>query len=198
MAAFFCVRSRRFAGGQPPGKEHALHDLSAGSDGQPGQNAKEFAMNDTSSKDVVLVNVFTPKEGMAEEFARAQVADFERLGSRLDGAYQNRLYLSLNNANRPRVINIAHFENLDVFYRTTDSPDFREHLEKIAPLLDDREPMLCQLLWASDNPADQHRIDGILKGTFPTRVAENQKWIDQRAKEGTPAAGPGRPVEQSA
>jgi hypothetical protein len=152
-------------------------------------------MKDAASKEVVLVNVFTPKEGLAEEFARAQVEDFARLGPALDGAYKNRLYMSLNNANRPRVINVAHFENLDVFYRTTNSAEFRAHLEKIRPLLDDAEPMLCQLLWDSEHPA---AIDGVLKGTFPTRVAENQHWIDQRVKEGAPPESEGRPIPQSA
>lgn len=138
-------------------------------------------MNDTSSKEVVLINVFTPKSGKSEEFARAQIEDFERLGSQLDGAYANRLYMSLNNADQPKVINVAHFESLEVFYRTTASSEFKAHIEKIKPLLEDGEPMICQLLWQSEAP-DQNQVEGIFRGVFPQRVAENQRYVDEMGK----------------
>jgi hypothetical protein len=45
---------------------------------------------------VILINVFTPKAGKGEEFARKQIKDYEQFGKDLDGRIQNRFYISVN------------------------------------------------------------------------------------------------------
>jgi len=141
-------------------------------------------MNDETKKffnEVTLINVFTPKEGKAEEFARAQATDFESFGERLDGAFENSLYISVNGDNKPRVINVARFESLEVFYRSTNSEEFKQHIETIRPLLDQGEPMLCQLVWQSKKCSDND-LDRALLEFFPKQVAENRSLSDRFGK----------------
>lgn len=132
----------------------------------------------SSNSEVVLINVFTPKHGKAEEFARAQVEDFERYGEKLDGAYENRLYISVNSGSKPRVINVAHFKDLEIFYRTTRSKEFKQHIETIRPLLAEGEPLLCQLIWQSQD-RQTNDVETALGDWLPRQVARNEALAEE-------------------
>lgn len=127
---------------------------------------------------ITLINIFTPKVGKGEEFARKQIHDYEEFGKELDGRIQNRFYISVNEKNRPKLINVAEFESLEVFYRTTQSEIFKKHIQGIQPLLDGGEPMLCQLLWQSTEPS-MNDIDRVLGELYPKQVEENQKLSEE-------------------
>jgi hypothetical protein len=123
---------------------------------------------------VTLINVFTPKAGKEKDFARTQIRDYEKFGKNLDGAIRNRFYISVNEKNQQKLVNIAEFESLDVFYETTQSEDFKRHVEEIRPLLDDGDPMLGLLLWQSDDRT-QNDVEHILEEIYPERVDQNHQ-----------------------
>jgi heme-degrading monooxygenase HmoA len=131
-----------------------------------------------NKRGVTLINVFTPKAGKEKDFARTQIRDYEKFGRDLDGAIRNHFYISVNDKNQQKLINVAEFESLDVFYETTQSEDFKKHVEDIGPFLDDGDPMLGLLLWQSEDRT-QNDVEHLLEQVYPERVDQNLQLISR-------------------
>ncbi|MBE9102119.1 antibiotic biosynthesis monooxygenase family protein [Vacuolonema iberomarrocanum] len=70
------------------------------------------ALAEESSEPVLLVNLFTPKEGHEDDFMRAQVGEYERLNGQVPGWIGNRLGRAVDGSG---FVNIALFESLKLY-----------------------------------------------------------------------------------
>ena len=100
-----------------------------------------------NSKEILFVNVIHPKRGKIEEFANLQVKDFATYGSSLDGSTSNEFYVSVNEHGDGHCVNIARFTDLESYYRGTSTATFKDHIERIKPLLESTQPMLLKKVW---------------------------------------------------
>jgi heme-degrading monooxygenase HmoA len=89
---------------------------------------------------VMLVNIFTPKAGMADEFIRAQTAEYVRLRGLVKGHISNRLGRAVDGSNQ--LVNVALFDTMENYNAWRASTLFSEHLEIIAPLIQESAPGL--------------------------------------------------------
>lgn len=108
------------------------------------------AMDDKASIDagaVVLVNIFTPKPGLTDDFIRAQTGEYVRLRGLVKGALGNRLLRALDGK---RVVNIAYFESADLYDAWRASNLFADHLDRIRHLVDAVDPDLYRPVYESD------------------------------------------------
>lgn len=95
---------------------------------------------------VVLVNVFTPKAGRAEDFIRAQTAEYVRLAGKVEGALGNRLLRALDGR---RVVNIAYFTSVELYDAWRESALFADHLDRIRDLVEHVDPALYRPVYES-------------------------------------------------
>ncbi len=109
-----------------------------------------------NSKEILFVNVIHPKKGKLEEFAKLQVKDFTTYGSKLDGSISNEFYVSVNEQGDGHCVNIARFEDLESYYRGTSTITFKNHIERIKPLLEGTQPMLLKKVWQSGDSEKEY------------------------------------------
>ncbi|MGF1550882.1 MAG: antibiotic biosynthesis monooxygenase family protein [Paracoccaceae bacterium] len=89
--------------------------------------------------EIVLVNVFTPKDGQVDAFVEAQTAEYERLRGSVPGWRGNTLYRSLDGTT---AVNVARFASQADYRAWRDSDVFAGHMERIAPLVETAAPGL--------------------------------------------------------
>ena len=93
---------------------------------------------------VMLVNVFTPKEGLEQAFIDAQTAEYVRL--EVDGWLGNRLGRSVNGG---KLVNVAVFENMEKYNAWRASDEFVEHVEIIRPFVQEAAPGMYEILYSA-------------------------------------------------
>lgn len=86
---------------------------------------------------VILVNIFTPKDGDLDAFLSAQLAEYERQRGVASGWIGNSLCRAVDGTT---AVNIAVFESLAHYRAWRGSPDFAEHLEIIRPFVEMSQP----------------------------------------------------------
>lgn len=96
---------------------------------------------------VVLVNVFTPKAGLTDDFIEAQTAEYVRLKGQVEGALGNRLLRALDGR---RVINVAYFASVALYDAWRESALFADHLDRIRHLVDIVDPALYLPVYETD------------------------------------------------
>ncbi len=96
---------------------------------------------------IALVNVFTAKPGQLDEFCDAQIAEYERLQGRVDGALGNRLY---KQSGGRKAVNIAYFSSREKYDAWRASDLFKEHFSRIDKFLDNVEPDLFEVVYESE------------------------------------------------
>jgi heme-degrading monooxygenase HmoA len=95
---------------------------------------------------VLLVNLFTARPGMEEQFIKAQTDEYVRLRGRVEGWIGNRLGRAVNGN---EIVNVAMFETLDHYNAWRASELFRDHVEVIRPFVANSAPGMYQLLYAA-------------------------------------------------
>jgi heme-degrading monooxygenase HmoA len=91
---------------------------------------------------ITLINVFTPRPGMTDAFARLQAEELHRLAPQIEGYVSANLHVSLDGRN---VVNYAQFTSLDAFQAWRASDLFKEHFARIAHLIEKGEPQLYRV-----------------------------------------------------
>jgi heme-degrading monooxygenase HmoA len=95
---------------------------------------------------VMLVNVFTPKEGKAEAFVEAQTAEYRRLRGQIAGWVGNRLGRSVDGT---KFVNVAVFESLSTYNAWRGSPEFATHLDVIRPFIAEAAPGMYEIIYSA-------------------------------------------------
>lgn len=86
---------------------------------------------------VVLINIFTPKNGDLDAFVTAQLGEYERQRGIASGWIGNSLCRAVDGTT---AVNIAVFQSLADYRAWRESPDFAEHLEIIRPFVEASRP----------------------------------------------------------
>jgi len=97
-----------------------------------------------TSGPVMLVNVFTPKPGLTEEFIEAQTAEYKRLN--VDGWIGNRLGRSVDGK---QLVNVAIFESLSKYNSWRESDEFANHVEIIKPFIEQAAPGMYEIVYSA-------------------------------------------------
>jgi heme-degrading monooxygenase HmoA len=95
---------------------------------------------------VLLVNLFTPKAGMADAFVEAQTSEYVRLRGRVPGWVGNRLGRSVDGTH---LVNVALFDTLASYDAWRESALFVEHLEVIRPFVERSAPGMYEVLYSA-------------------------------------------------
>lgn len=96
---------------------------------------------------VLLVNLFTPKVGMAENFIAAQTAEYLRLRGMVKGWQGNRLGRAVDGSGQ--LVNVAVFDSLENYNAWRESQLFAEHLEVIRPFVEKSAPGMYEVLYSA-------------------------------------------------
>lgn len=87
---------------------------------------------------VMLVNLFTPMPGKAEEFVRVQSAEYVRLRGRVEGYLGNRLGKAVDGSEQ--LVNVALFDSIESYNKWRASALFADHMDIIRPLIEKAAP----------------------------------------------------------
>ena len=86
---------------------------------------------------VVLINIFTPKNGDLNAFVTAQLAEYKRQRGVASGWVGNSLCRAVDGTT---AVNVAVFSSLGKYRAWRESTDFAEHLEIIRPYVETSQP----------------------------------------------------------
>lgn len=96
---------------------------------------------------VLLVNLFTPKAGMADDFIEAQTGEYVRLKGQVKGWIGNRLGRTVDGSDQ--LVNVALFDSMENYNAWRDSKLFADHLEIIRPFVEKSAPGMYELLYSA-------------------------------------------------
>ncbi len=96
---------------------------------------------------VMLVNLFTPKEGQEQAFIDAQTAEYVRLKGKVAGWIGNRLGRAVDGSGQ--LVNVAMFDSMANYNGWRESALFAEHLEIIRPFVEKSAPGMYELLYSA-------------------------------------------------
>jgi heme-degrading monooxygenase HmoA len=109
------------------------------------ENSNADAM--TVAGQVLLVNLFTPKAGMADAFIAAQTGEYVRLKGQIKGWVGNRLGRTVDGSDQ--LVNVALFDSMENYNAWRDSQLFADHLEVIRPFVEKSSPGMYELLYSA-------------------------------------------------
>lgn len=109
------------------------------------ENSNADAM--TVAGQVLLVNLFTPKVGMADAFIAAQTGEYVRLKGQIKGWIGNRLGRTVDGSDQ--LVNVALFDSMENYNAWRDSQLFADHLEVIRPFVEKSAPGMYELLYSA-------------------------------------------------
>lgn len=95
---------------------------------------------------VMLVNLFTPKPGMADEFVRVQSAEYVRLRGQVEGYLGNRLGKAVDGSDQ--LVNVALFDTIENYNNWRASVLFVEHMDVIRPLIEKAAPGMYSVAYS--------------------------------------------------
>ncbi|HYO83052.1 MAG TPA: antibiotic biosynthesis monooxygenase family protein [Bryobacteraceae bacterium] len=97
------------------------------------------------SEPIIVINTFTLRDGMQDEFVRMQ-AEFgsRRLAGAVPGFRASRMYRSVDGS---RATLISEFDSVESHKALLASPHFEEHREKLRPYIVRAEPAYYQLAY---------------------------------------------------
>jgi heme-degrading monooxygenase HmoA len=104
-----------------------------------------FAVADAGKGPITMLNRFTTKPGMLDDFIAAQTAEYVRLKGRVPGWLGNRLLHALDGSH---VVNVADFDSHANYLAWRDNALFAGHLEIIRPFMLKAEPALYKVIYA--------------------------------------------------
>src|SRR5262245_24807311 len=90
---------------------------------------------------LISISVITPRPGRFDEFMDLQLAQLSRLRGKVPGVSGSRLFRSLDGRS---VVMVSMFESAEAQKRFVDSPDLKDHLDNVRPLVEPGAPMLCE------------------------------------------------------
>jgi heme-degrading monooxygenase HmoA len=96
---------------------------------------------------VLLVNLFTPKEGQEQAFIDVQTAEYVRLKGKVEGWIGNRLGRAVDGSGQ--LVNVAMFDGMANYNGWRESALFAEHLEIIRPFVEKAAPGMYELLYSA-------------------------------------------------
>jgi heme-degrading monooxygenase HmoA len=108
-------------------------------------NASESAVNVAGQ--VLLVNLFTPKTGMVDDFIAAQTGEYVRLKGLVKGWLGNRLGRSVDGSGQ--LVNVALFDSMENYNAWRESKLFADHLDVIRPFVERSAPGMYELLYSA-------------------------------------------------
>ncbi|MEW6505788.1 MAG: antibiotic biosynthesis monooxygenase [Chloroflexota bacterium] len=109
------------------------------------ENSNADAM--TVAGQVLLVNLFTPKVGMADAFIAAQTGEYVRLKGQIKGWIGNRLGRTVDGSDQ--LVNVALFDSMENYNAWRDSQLFADHLKVIRPFVEKSAPGMYELLYSA-------------------------------------------------
>jgi heme-degrading monooxygenase HmoA len=108
-------------------------------------NASDSAMHVAGQ--VLLVNLFTPKPGMLDDFIAAQTGEYTRLEGQIKGWIGNRLGRTVDGSGQ--LVNVALFDSIENYNAWRDSKLFADHLDIIRPFVEKSAPGMYELLYSA-------------------------------------------------
>jgi heme-degrading monooxygenase HmoA len=96
---------------------------------------------------VMLVNLFTPKPGMVDDFIAAQTGEYVRLKGQVKGWIGNRLGRAVDGSGQ--LVNVALFDSMENYNAWRDSKLFADHLDVIRPFVEKSAPGMYELLYSA-------------------------------------------------
>jgi len=96
---------------------------------------------------VLLVNLFTPKPGMVDDFIAAQTGEYVRLKGQVKGWIGNRLGRAVDGSGQ--LVNVALFDSMENYNAWRDSKLFADHLDVIRPFVEKSAPGMYELLYSA-------------------------------------------------
>jgi heme-degrading monooxygenase HmoA len=97
---------------------------------------------------VMLVNLFTPKEHMVEQFIAAQTGEYVRLKGLVKGWIGNKLGRAVDGN---QLVNVAIFDNIENYNEWRQSQLFAEHLDVIKPFVANASPGMYQVIYSASD-----------------------------------------------
>lgn len=108
-------------------------------------NESEAAQNVDGK--VMLVNLFTPKNGQVQAFIDAQTAEYVRLRGQISGWIGNRLGRTVDETGQ--IVNVAVFDSIDSYNAWRNSDLFAEHVDIIRPFVENSAPGMYEILYSA-------------------------------------------------
>lgn len=105
------------------------------------------ALAQTVAGSVLLVNLFTPKAGMADAFIAAQTGEYVRLKGKVAGWIGNRLGRAVDG--NGQLVNVALFDSMENYNAWRNSQLFIDHVEVIRPFVEKSAPGMYELLYSA-------------------------------------------------
>lgn len=96
---------------------------------------------------VLLVNLFTPKAGMTDDFIAAQTGEYVRLKGQVKGWIGNRLGRAVDGSGQ--LVNVALFDGMESYNAWRESQLFADHLDIIRPFVEKAAPGMYELLYSA-------------------------------------------------
>lgn len=96
---------------------------------------------------VLLVNLFTPKAGMVDDFIAAQTGEYVRLKGMVKGWLGNRLGRTADGSGQ--LVNVALFDSMENYNAWRGSKLFADHVEIIRPYVEKSAPGMYELLYSA-------------------------------------------------
>ena len=96
---------------------------------------------------VMLVNLFTPKPGMVDDFIAAQTGEYVRLNGQVEGWIGNRLGRAVDGSGQ--LVNVALFNSMENYNAWRESKLFADHLDIIRPYVEKSAPGMYELLYSA-------------------------------------------------
>lgn len=129
---------------------------------------------------ISLINIFTPKPGKLDELQALQAAESRRLGrdSARHGWLGNRIYRTTDDG---RLIIVTHFASEEGKRSWQETDAFRDHLDRLDPVLERVESIPVEQVALNPSPAPLRLalvIGSTRKGRFADRPAD---WIEAKA-----------------
>lgn len=109
------------------------------------RTANEGDAERTVEGPVMLVNLFTPKPGMTDEFVRVQSAEYVRLRGQVEGHLGNRLGKAVDGSEQ--LVNVALFDSLENYNKWRASALFADHMDIIRPLIEKAAPGMYTVVY---------------------------------------------------
>ena len=97
----------------------------------------------TTHPDVVIINRFTPKPGMADLLIAAHASGIGAIGP-VAGLLGGRLFRAEDG---DHVILVSRFDGVASYERWMRSPEFAAHRARLSAFLDDADPALYEPAW---------------------------------------------------
>lgn len=96
---------------------------------------------------VLLINLFTPKPGMVDDFIAAQTGEYVRLNGQVEGWIGNRLGRAVDGSGQ--LVNVALFNSMENYNAWRESKLFADHLDIIRPYVEKSAPGMYELLYSA-------------------------------------------------